>query len=441
MVDQEKKNIYMNRNVKLFPTFLALSWDIFFVWTISTMFFTEVKNLSYSQTIVLDSILMVFVAIMCFFLPKVLKEISAVKVTRFAVLGYAGYAFFCIVGETFSHFIIAEFCLAFGYALWSVKINTVLLEPLKIVKRDKEYQRIYGKGSSLYYILESVSAMSVTYLYSINVYLPYYAAIAVAFIAFMYSFLFIEPAKFQDKNVEINNEKIVETKPVKDNNDSFKGLFKKSAVGFVVSLLLFAFFLRGLNSVTGSAFKIFMQEMIKMDKLPLWIFGYLYAGSRIACAVSSKFQFKYDLKFGVKSLIILPLALIVSYFMNGIIMLFAPLNYLTIGIVVLSSYIQMSLRPVINIFVNNYINQCVKKQNSEFVFAIRSAVECLGYSIFCLVFSGLISGFNDNIGLTNLVFVSILAIPLIVSTIVFIRVLIKRYTSRNTIIRKEYVED
>ncbi len=30
MDDEQKKNYYMNRNIKLYPTYLAFTWDIFF---------------------------------------------------------------------------------------------------------------------------------------------------------------------------------------------------------------------------------------------------------------------------------------------------------------------------------------------------------------------------------------------------------------------------
>ena len=48
----------------------------------------------------------------------------------------------------------------------AVKTNRVLTDSLSVVNRDKDYQRIYGKGLSLYYILECVGSIFITYAYS-----------------------------------------------------------------------------------------------------------------------------------------------------------------------------------------------------------------------------------------------------------------------------------
>ena len=59
-MNSEKMESYAKRNVKLGPSLVALTWDVIFVWTISTLYFTQVKNLTNSQVVWLDSILMLF---------------------------------------------------------------------------------------------------------------------------------------------------------------------------------------------------------------------------------------------------------------------------------------------------------------------------------------------------------------------------------------------
>ena len=68
-------------------------------------------------------------------------------------------------------------------------------------------------------------------------------------------------------------------------------------------------------------------------------------------------------------------------------------------------------------------------------------VEYLGYASISFVYSILIAAFNDNLGLTNITYVGIFAIPLIISLIVFIRALCKKYAQKYTIIKPEYTED
>ena len=65
MTNEERGSMYMQRNVKLSPALVALTWDIFFFWTISTLYLTQVKGLTNSQVIMLDSVLMIFGGVFC----------------------------------------------------------------------------------------------------------------------------------------------------------------------------------------------------------------------------------------------------------------------------------------------------------------------------------------------------------------------------------------
>ena len=168
MTNEDRKNFYMNRNIKLSPPLIALTWDVIFIWTISTLYFTTVKGLSNAQVITLDSILMLFGCLFCIPVGKLFQNVSPIKATRIGLLGYAAYLLICVFGEKGNYliFVLAQPFLAFGYAVMAVKINSVLNDSLLVVKRDKDYQRIYGKGLSLYYVFECVGAIVVTYVYN-----------------------------------------------------------------------------------------------------------------------------------------------------------------------------------------------------------------------------------------------------------------------------------
>ena len=177
MTNEERKNYYMNRNIKLYPTFLALTWDVIFVWTISTMFFTNQKGLTFSEVVMLDSFLTLFGCFFCLIAPKIFPKLSPMNTTRIGLLGYIAYLLLCMLGNNYFVFIIAQAFLAFGYALGAVKGNLIITEPLSMVKRDKDYQRVYGKGLSFYYALEAVGAILITYVYNWQPYAAYIISI------------------------------------------------------------------------------------------------------------------------------------------------------------------------------------------------------------------------------------------------------------------------
>lgn len=434
MTNEERLNKYMNRNVKLFPALCALTWDIIFVWTISMMFFSTQKGLQASQIIALDSILMFAGCIFVVPVGKLFQNISPIKATRIGMCGYGMYLLLVIFATSYPIFVLAQFFLAFGYSIMSVKTNSVLTQSLNFVKRDKDYQRVYGRGVSLFYAIESIGAILITYVYNWQPYVAYWLSFAVVVATIAYSFLFAEPKKFQDKNINIKDE---ETSKAKKPDSYFKILSSL----FFITLLIFMFIMRGTMSIVNSSYKLYLQEMINLGSLPVWAFGYIYAAGRLCVSLASNFQFKFNLKFGVRSIIILAVCSIVTYFINGITYIYCNVPYLAITIITISTFIQMCLFPITRIFVNNYMQVCIHKKNIERAYSIRTMVEYLGYASISAIYAGILGINNDHYGITSIIHISIYIVPIIVATAVFIHQLCRKHAQKYTIIRSEYTED
>lgn len=434
MTNEERKNFYMNRNIKLSPVIIALTWDVVFVWAISTMYFTNVKGLSYSQTILLDSILMFFGFALCIPVQKLFQKTTPNKSIKFALIGYAGYLLLCMFGNSYPVFICAQFFLAFGYVINAIKANLVLTDSLKVVKRDKDYQRYYGKGMSLYYTVECVGAVVTTYIYEFNPQLCFVCSLFVVAFVMVVTLFLTEPSKFQEKNIEIaQQEKMSKQAP-----DSLKKILAST---FLVSALIYAFFLRGTLSITGSALKIYLNQLIDSKTIPLYLFGYLYAISRVCNIVTSKYQFKLDLKFGVRSLILINAAIIIGFIGVGLLCIVNSAKIAVVIAILLFLYLICCLRIPNQIFMSNYLLVCSKPKNVERVFALKTMVEYLGFTIFSAFFAFLLEQFGDNLGYTFLMYVGIVGLPLIISVMIFIRSLCKKFAQKYTVIKDEYVND
>lgn len=439
MTNEEHRDLYMNRNIKLHPLLSALTWDVIFVWTISTMFFTTQKGLTYAQTISLDSILMVFGCLFCVPVQKIFRKMKSADVIRFGFLGYGIYILLCILGDNFITFVFAQPFLAFGYAVNAIKINGLLTDSLHLVKRDKEYQKIAGKGLSIYYIIECVGAIVITYIYNWNAYAAYWVSFGVVVFGFLYTFLFKEPNKFQETNIAINSK--IENNQQKKQSKKPDSYLKILSSGFFLSLLAYAMIIRGVLSISSSSYKIYLNQLVELNAMPIWLFGYIFAIARLVTALSSKYQFKFNLKFGVRSLIIINALVLISFFGCGVLYLLNPTSIPIMILIIIFSCINCALRLPNQIFINNYMQVCMPKRNIEQAYAIKTMVEYLGYALVSSLFAGLLSAFNDNWGLTNIVYISIMGIPLIISLVVFIRKLCKKHAERYTVIKDEYTKD
>lgn len=434
MTNEERKNQYMNRNIKMSPLLIALTWDVIFVWVISTLYLSSQKGFSNSQIVLLDSVLMFAGCILVVPVNKLMQNIKPVNGTRIGLIGYACWLLLYIVGTNYITFVFAQVFLAFGYAVLGVKSNSVLTTSLTVVNRDKDYQRIYGKGLSLFYLLEFFGSIGIVYVYNWKPQMAFIVSMCIVAFVFLYTFLFKEATKYMDKNVDIDPKVVTKTE---QKPDSFAKILKS---GFLISLLVYAFFFRGVMSVTGSSFKIYLNELVDSSAIPMWSYGYIYAVSRLVASLTSKYQFKFNLKWGLRTLLILNALLILGFVATGLFYLIAP-NYFGVVVIILFYYILCGLRMPNQIFVNNYLQVCTTKKNVERVYSIRIMVEYLGYALISMVYSGLLSVYNDNLGFTNLTYIGIFGIPLAVSLVVFIRFLCKKYAQKYTIIKPEYTED
>mgnify|MGYP003302314011 CR=1 FL=1 len=111
----------------------------------------------------------------------------------------------------------------------------------------KEYQKIAGKGLSIYYIIECVGAIVITYIYNWNAYAAYWVSFGVVVFGFLYTFLFKEPNKFQETNITINSK--IENNQQKKQSKKPDSYLKILSSGFFLSLLAYAMIIRGVLSI------------------------------------------------------------------------------------------------------------------------------------------------------------------------------------------------
>lgn len=437
MTNEERKDFYMNRNIKMFPLYMSMTWDLLFVWTITTMFYTNIKGLSYSQAIMLDSIQMIFACIICIPVSKIFANTKPVIASRIGNLGYIIFLLMVMFGNNFIVFALATFFLSFAYTVTNIKTTAILNQSLSVVKRDKDYQRVYGKGVGIYYVFESLGAIIATYLYSWNPYSVFYLALGVVVFAEIYSLLLVEPPKFQEQNAKINSNLSYKERKAKQPD----GFLKILSSSFILTLLIYAFLSRGAISMDTTQLRIYLQGLTETGAIPMWLYGYIFAIVRMCMALSSRYQFKFKLKFGVRSLFIFIFVLLAGIASIGLVHIFMPDSIFKIILIVLLMTLICSIRSPNQIFLNNYMQVCTQSKNFERLYALRTIAEYSGYACISALYAFLLGVYGDNIGYANLTYIAILAIPLIVTLIVFVRVLTKKFAQKYTIIKPEYTED
>ena len=254
MTDQARLTAMMNKNIKMSPLLFAFSWDVWFVWTITTMFLSQVKGFSYSQVIMLDSILMGIGAVFCFLGGKMFKKLSPLNAIRLGIFCYGIFLLIYIFATEYYTFIIAQLFLALGYALCGIKTNAFINDSLTIVKRNKEFDKISGAGNSLLYIIESIGAILITYIYNWNAYMAFWVAVGIVVISEVYTLFAANTQKYMSRNVLVDAN-------VKQISNRRKPKF---FTPIIISILIFSFFMRASVCISVSSYKIFFGYKIIM---------------------------------------------------------------------------------------------------------------------------------------------------------------------------------
>lgn len=416
----------LKRNVKIYPWYRAFSYDFLFLWTISILYLTEIKGLSYSQVILLDSIFMLSAFLLQIPISKLVSKLGRGNATRIASFASIGFVSIYIFGQGFWMFIVANILYGISMAVRNITDVEILSLSLKKLRRKNDYSKYEGKGMFWYYIIEGLTSIGAGYLYEfVSPYAPLVGTALFTIVLTILSFIIKDPLDEEDEVLEQN----IETKK-RDREPSYKTLLKRP---FVICMAIFVFCFFGITSVHQTMTKVYLQNI----NTPAYLFGYIFCAYRIIAAIASKFQFKYELKRGVRTLIIFSSMIIVAYTGTSIIYLINPRATLSIIIVLTLFATQHISRASCRITLKNYVNTCVSKNSLTRTLTIYSMAECSGYAFTTLITS-LIMGLSGNSYVTtNLSLVAIFIIPITLSAIFFIRALIKSYMSRCTIIRKD----
>lgn len=416
----------LKRNVKIYPWYRAFAFDFLFLWTISILYLTEVKGLSYSQVILLDSIFMLSAFLLQIPITKLIKKIGRSNSTRIASILSLGFVTIYLLGQHFWIFMLANVFYGVAMAIRNITDVEILSLSLKKLRRKNDYSKYEGKGMFWYYIFEGVTSILAGYLYEfVSPYAPVIGTAICAIILAIFSFIIKDPL---DDNEELAEQQKQEA--LKDREPSYKTLLKRP---FVLWMAIFCFCFFGIGGVHQTMSKVYLQDI----NIPAYLFGYIFCAYKIIAGFASKFQFKYELRRGVKILIIFSVMMLTGFLASAIIYSINADAILSIIIVLMLFATQHISRATTRITIKNYVNTCVSKHSLSRTLTIYSMAECLGYSLTTLFTSLIMELSGNSYVITNISLVAAFIIPLSVSAIFFIRALIKSYVSRCTTIRKD----
>lgn len=369
---KEEKQRMRKINMKLFPIYKALSWDLLFYYTINFLFLTQIKNISASDVVLTDSFYALFVMILQIPINIIISFLGKKKSMVIGNISLVVYMLVTIFSRNIYDLILANFISAIGFSLKETVQTSLLKESIPPSKyKNQIFSKINSKGSTGYYIINMLSKIIAGYLFTINGYLPMICSLIILIISTIISMGFIEP----DKKTNRSFKKTIKMDEIKDIKSGFKFVLKSERLK---ALILSSAFICTLLNILGN-YEVSLLEDIKLSAV---IIGYASAINSLISAIASKKENKFNNVFKNKSLTILAILLSISALIAGICGISTIKENLVGIIIILSAYmiygfVQGMYYTIIDRYLMNFTNKEIDTQISAVYNLFRNFAKML----------------------------------------------------------------
>ena len=130
-----KKKKKKKKNVRIFPIYKTVSWDLLFYFPIIFLFLTQIKGLSPSQVLLSDA---VYTLSSTFWQIPITRAVDKIGKKNCLVIGNVIYSLSVlsiIFMQNFYELLLIQFIYALGYSIKQICESNILYDSLPIGKR------------------------------------------------------------------------------------------------------------------------------------------------------------------------------------------------------------------------------------------------------------------------------------------------------------------
>ena len=343
---------HKKKNVRIFPIYKMVSWDLLFYFPIIFLFLTQVKGLTASQVLFADSFYMLSNT---FWQVPITRVVDIIGKKNCLIVGNILYSLSIlamIFMQNYYELLIIQFIYALGYSMKGMCETNILYDSLpKSKKRGKIFSKIDGKSSSYFYLFDAISSVIAGFTFVINGYIPMVLCFICCVISTVISFKFRHTAIVEEKIEPIGI--ITYFKQIKD---SFKFCLKSRRMK---SLIMF-------NSIfMGLIFGIvnLRSSMLSEMQVPEQYFGIIFALLQFSASVTSRQTENIQRTFRNKTLTYLSLPVTISCILIGFIGT-DPLSKSSLTLIFLLYLVQYAIKgpyqALMARYMNNFTNRIIR---------------------------------------------------------------------------------
>lgn len=368
------------KNVKLFPKYRQISRDFLFFYTINILFLTQVKKITISEIVLVDTFYALFVVIAQIPASFIIDKIGRKRGMILGNIFNAIYLILVINSKNLFSLVLAEIASSLGFSLKDIAEPAILNESIDLQKEEKskKFAKIQAKAISGYYWLSAISIAISGFLFEINPYIPMFFALSIVIISLIMSTQFVELNLSDKTNKKSHIIKEIGLK------DSIKFAFESKRCR---CLLLFSAVFFSIFTVLAT-YEISLLEDLNISSKYI---GIIFAFLNIVSAITSKKQNTFQKKFKNRTLTFLGYAIVISCTVAGAVSVFASVNItMIIAIIVFMYIIKYIAVSLYNVLIIKYLSNFTNSQIDTKIFAINSFTSSIVSVIFGLWASKLI---------------------------------------------------
>lgn len=227
-IEKNKKH-----NLRLFPLYKMLSWDLLFFYAISFLFLTDVKGFSTAQILFADAFYPLFKAILQIPCTILIDRIGKRNSLAIANTSVSMFVLLTIGCTSINVLIIANLFNAFGFVIKSTAEPNILYESLpQTSNRRTMFSKKDGFCGAIFYYFDAITSIVAGFLFVINPYYPLVLCLIMTVLSTILSYKFrIIPVDTTSSELDSSGEDV----PSQYNLSIFRHIlnyFKKLFSGF-----------------------------------------------------------------------------------------------------------------------------------------------------------------------------------------------------------------
>ena len=390
-------------NLKLYPRYLMLGFDLLFYYGIRVMFLTEVKGIT-SPQILLASTIYAF--------SMIIMQVPATLLT--SKLGYKNtaitgnilniiWALILITFKSFSGLALSQVISGTAFALKYVSESNLLSSSIPqapTYQRNEIFSRLDKKGFSRYCIFSAISTIISGFLYNINPYIPIFLSLICIIASTAISF------NFNDIREEESKQSFKDY--IKDLKKGYKFITKSKRLR---ALLVMTGTVWGIIGLLDS-YQLTLLQDIGATSVQI---GIIFAMFELTRGLFSNTAIDFNKKFKNKSLTNILLTFAIGFILAGIIAFSNIPFYTKLITIVVILLVMGGANAIDQILAKKYVNNFTSSKILPAIYSAKSICDNLLRTVITLLGAAVLGIYNIDIATVAMgIFILILTLGLTV---------------------------